>query len=251
MSVPPATDTGTLACHWQDLARLGCHKQFSYVGRVYRLETGELPNTAGRSGHAVLGFERLTSAGRNVGWSMRLSDVNQGLFPGIVGLPRQGDLAPNDRPFASRLPHQRASRVQSLLHWTSPGTRGTWTCKASGSWNRREEMAPPHAHGWGPLPDSELSLSLEEWTAFGEARKTGAHGSWGVQGEAQWVTTSGWEFLLPSHERMRVSVVGESTLAQSTVSEAGPGSCDANGARGSALQRHGRSRWHGRACHAI
>ena len=211
--------------HWHaglSLAGFGSsrvpQRQFSYVGRVYRLETGELPNTAGRSGHAVLGFERLTSAGRNVGWSMRLSDVNQGLFPGIIGLPRQGDLAPNDRPFAIRLPRQRASRVQSLLHWTSPGPGGTWACKASGSWNRREEMAPPHAHGWGPLPDSELSLSLEEWTAFGEARKTGAHGSWGVQGEGQWVTTSGWEFLLPSHERMRVSVVGESTLAQSTVS---------------------------------
>ena len=39
-------------------------RRFAYLGRVYQLETGELTNTAGRAGHAVLGLERETHAGR-------------------------------------------------------------------------------------------------------------------------------------------------------------------------------------------
>ena len=192
-------------------------RRFAYLGRVYQLETGELTNTAGRAGHAVLGLERETPAGRSVAWSMRLSDVNQGLFPGIVGLPRQGDLSPNDGLLEIRLPSQHASRVQTLVKWSGAesGVNAVWGYTVSGSWNQRREYAPPHAHGWGPLPDSDLSLSLEEWTAFGEARRNSAHGSIGMQFEGQHVTTTGWEFLLPSHQRMRLSTMGEFNVAHS------------------------------------
>ena len=151
-------------------------RRFAYLGRVYQLETGALTNTAGRAGHAVLGLERETRSGRSVAWSMRLSDVHQGLFPGIVGLPRQGDLSPNDGLLEIRLPNQHASRIQSVLKWSGSetGVDAGWGYILSGSWNQRREFAPPHAHGWGPLPDSDLSLALEEWTAFGEARRKSA-----------------------------------------------------------------------------
>ena len=195
-------------------------RRFAYLGRVYQLETGALTNTAGRAGHAVLGLERETRAGRTVAWSMRLSDVHQGLFPGIVGLPRQGDLSPNDGLLEIRLPSQHASRIQSLLKWSGAetGADAGWGYTLSGSWNQRREYAPPHAHGWGPLPDSDLSLALEEWTIFGEARRNSAHGSYGMQVEGQHVTTTGWEFLLPSHQRMRLSTMGELNVARSTFS---------------------------------
>ena len=195
-------------------------REFSYLDRTYTLETGELPNTAGRAGHAVLGLGRWTEAGRHVSWSMRVSDVRQGMFPGIVGLPMQGDLAPNDRTFEVRLPSQHASRLQSLVQWSAPQAIASegWVYKVSTSWNRRQEFAPPHAHGWGPLPSSDLSLSLEELAGFAEARHTGAHGSYGAQAEVQHVTTTGWEFLLPSHRRARASFIGEARLAGSTLS---------------------------------
>lgn len=193
-------------------------RTFSYLGRVYQLETGELTNTAGRSGHAVLGMERTTKSGRDVALTARFSDVHQGLFPGIVGLPRQGDLAPNDGRFDIRLPSQHASRVQTMARWSGDGSAAIgWDYKLSGSWNQRREFAPPHAHGWGPLPDSDLSLSLEEWTTFGEARHRGPHGAFGMQIEGQVVTTSGWEFLLPSHRRVRLSSMVESTLSKGTL----------------------------------
>ena len=195
-------------------------REFSYLDRTYTLETGELPNTAGRACHAVLGLGRWTEAGRHVSWSMRVSDVRQGMFPGIVGLPMQGDLAPNDRTFEVRLPSQHASRLQSLVQWSAPQATASegWVYKVSASWNRRQEFAPPHAHGWGPLPSSDLSLSLEELAGFAEARHTGAHGSYGAQAEVQQVTTTGWEFLLPSHRRARASFIGEARLAGSTLS---------------------------------
>ena len=193
-------------------------RTFSYLGRVYQLETGELTNTAGRSGHAVLGMERTTKSGRDVALTARFSDVHQGLFPGIVGLPRQGDLAPNDGRFDIRLPSQHASRAQTTLRWSEAGDASVgWEYKLSGSWNQRREFAPPHAHGWGPLPESDLSLALEEWTTFGEARHRGPHGTYGMQIEGQHVTTSGWEFLLPSHRRVRLSSMVESTLSKGTL----------------------------------
>ena len=192
-------------------------RTFSYLGRTYQLETGELTNTAGRSGHAVLGFERTTNSGCDVTWTARLSDVHQGLFPGIVGLPRQGDLAPNDGRFNIRLPSQRASRAQTTFRWAEAGDAfAGWECKVSGSWNQRQEFAPPHAHGWGPLPESDLSLAIKEWATFGEARHRGPHGTFGMQLEGQHVTTSGWEFLLPTHRRLRISSMAESTLSNGT-----------------------------------
>ena len=118
-------------------------RTFSYLGRTYQLETGELTNTSGRSGHAVLGFERTTNSGRDVSWTLRLSDVHQGLFPGIVGLPRQGDLAPNDGRFDIRLPSQHASRAQTTLRWSEAGDASAgWEYKVSGFLEPKAGICP-------------------------------------------------------------------------------------------------------------
>jgi iron complex outermembrane receptor protein len=59
------------------------------------------------------------------------------------------------------------------------------------------------------LPDSDVSLSLEERTGFVEFKRTGPHGAVGLQGESQATTTDGWEFLVPTHRRLRGSLAGE------------------------------------------
>jgi len=145
---------------------------------------------------------------------MRFSDVIQGLFPGIVGVPRQGDLEAYSPLFLVEIPQQHATRLQTTGIWKTPaGQNGaSRSVKASVSWNRRLELAPPHAHGWGPEPSSNLSLSLEEWTGYLESAWRGAHGTFGVQFEGLTVATSGWEFLLPSHHRLRCSVLGEKRI---------------------------------------
>ncbi|MDE0979716.1 MAG: hypothetical protein OSA78_06965 [Flavobacteriales bacterium] len=187
---------------------------FTYLGRSYALGDNVLPNTAGRSIHATAGMEGPTHRGGRVEGSIRFSDVIQGLFPGIVGVPRQGDLEANSRLFLVEIPQQHATRLQTTGIWkTSAGQNGaSRSVKASVSWNRRLELAPPHAHGWGPEPSSNLSLSLEEWTGYLESAWRGAHGTFGVQFEGLTVATSGWEFLLPSHHRLRCSVLGEKRI---------------------------------------
>jgi iron complex outermembrane receptor protein len=195
-------------------------RSFSYIGRTYTLETGELPNTGGRALHAVTGVGRRFQNQWVGGLAMRLSDVRQGLFPGIIGVPMQGDLAPGDATFAIDIPQQHASRVQAVFTLQGPSTvtGQQWIAKAASSWNQRQEFAPPHAHGWGPLPDSDLSLSLKEWNGFVEVKRSGPHATFGFQAEAQEVQTAGWEFLLPSHRRVRLSAIGETVLTRSTLS---------------------------------
>ena len=187
---------------------------FSYLGRSYALTNRMLPNTSGRSVHGTAGLEKLGPKGRRVEGSIRASDVVQGLFPGIVGVPRQGDLDAQAQTYRSDIPQQHASRVQATANWKSAANAiGTSrSLKASMAWNRRLELAPPHAHGWGPEPDSDLSLSLEEWTGFLETATRGPHGTWGMQMEGLVVATSGWEFLVPSHRRLRWSILGEKSI---------------------------------------
>lgn len=192
---------------------------FSYLGRTYALDEKKLPNTAGRATHAVLGYDRLSSTDRKITGTLRASEVVQGLFPGIVGVPRQGDLAVNPSPFAVALPAQKARRLQATGKWETgvDHTRHQHHLKGSISWFQREELAPPHAHGWGPEPDSNLSLHLEEWTGFIESVWKGAHGSIGLQAEGLNAKASGWEFLVPDHTRLRTSAIGEGAIGKHTL----------------------------------
>lgn len=195
-------------------------RTFTYIGRTYALESASLPNTGGRSIHGAAGWGRRLANGAQFSWNARVSDVHQGLFPGIVGVPEQGDLESTGFAFAFDVPVQRASRISSVLRWNGyTADNGVhWKSKWSAAWNRRLEQAPPHAHGWGPEPTTSLSLSLEEQAYFGEVRRSGAHGTLGWQAEFQQVETGGWEFLVPSHRRLRNSVAWQSNTTGNELS---------------------------------
>lgn len=181
--------------------------QFSYLGRTYALPEGRLVNTAGRAGHAVVQSEQPRTGSGTFKWVVRAGDVRQGLFPGIVGIPREGDLAPDGERHDVALPMQHASRLLATFKWTRlpDGQPEFRAHTASFAWHRRLELAPPHAHGWGPEPTSPISLELQEWTAFAEGLKKDAHGQVGWQVEALALQATGWEFLVPDHRRLRVS----------------------------------------------
>ncbi len=181
---------------------------FRYLGRTLALEDGRLPNTGGRGGHAVLGLRLNDPERGQCSLDLRFSDVLQGLFPGIVGVPTQGDLRGDGDRFSVALPNQHAQRVQLAGKWIRPGLLDR-TLRWSISRNLRLESAPAHAHGYGPEPESDLSLKLDEWQAFGEGRWEGIHGAFGVQLEHLEGRTSGWEFLLPDHRRTRISAISD------------------------------------------
>lgn len=181
---------------------------FRYLGRLLDIEDGRLPNTGGRGGHGVMGIRWNDGEQSQFSLDIRASDVLQGLFPGIIGVPTQSDLEGDGERFSVALPNQHAQRLQMAGKWIRPG-RMDRTVRWSLSRNLRTESAPAHAHGFGPEPDSDLSLRLEELHGFVEGRWEGVHGAFGLQAEHLAGSTSGWEFLLPDHERTRVSAIAD------------------------------------------
>ena len=179
---------------------------FEYIGRQLELATSRLPNTSGRGMHGVVG---LCVAGDNGDLSTiecRWGSVSQGLFPGIIGVPDQSDLERDDQVYQWELPLQNAMRMQLQGKWRHQG-RMQRTVRWSLSQNNRNEFAPPHAHGFGPEPEGDLSLSLAEFHVFGEGKWESQRGGFGIQFEGLKGRTSGWEFLLPNHIRQRGSLI--------------------------------------------
>jgi iron complex outermembrane recepter protein len=189
---------------------------FEYLGRTYEIQEGRLPNTSGTAYHGVAGLIYTASDLGRISIDFRWSDIKQGLFPGIVGIPTQSELMGDGNIYSVDLPHQDASRWLVSSKWMKPGHLGR-TIRLALSGNERIENAPPHAHGYGPEPETDLSLYLHETHLFAESRWEGYHGAFGVQAELLRGTTDGWEFLIPNHYRDRVSAIADFKFKSSTL----------------------------------
>lgn len=174
---------------------------FTYLDRTLPIDGGRLVNTSGRSVNFAASWRRDSEHQWEVGASG--GRLEQGLFPGFIGFPLEADLVGDAAPRTTERPRQIADRLAlNVRSWRADGTR----LNAGLQWNERSELAPPHAHGWGPLPGDDLSFRLRELGAFAAfERGVGDGVTWGVQAEGLLGATAGWEFLLPSHRRGRVS----------------------------------------------
>ena len=181
-------------------------KTFEYISRTYEIAEGRLPNTGGTAYHGLAGLIYTTDELGQISLDIRWSNIQQGLFPGIVGIPSQRDLMGDGNIYSVELPNQNASRWLLSSKWVKRGDfKRTFLFSLSG--NERIENAPPHAHGYGPKPMTDLSLSLHEYHLFAESKWEGDRGAFGFQAELLRGTTDGWEFLLPNHYRDRVSAI--------------------------------------------
>lgn len=189
---------------------------FQYIGRQFVLSAPRLPNTSGQGVHGVAGMQWVGEEGHSGSIELRLARVRQGLFPGIIGVPDQSDLELDDNTRAWELPLQDAQRMQLHGKWCHEG-RHLRTVRLSLSRHTRSEYAPPHAHGFGPEPDNDLSLSLGENHLFAESKWERQKSAFGIQVEALDGQTLGWEFLLPNHSRHRVSWIGERQQGQGRI----------------------------------
>ena len=188
---------------------------FEYISRTYEIAEGRLPNTGGTAYHGLAGFIYSTDGLGQISLDIRWSNIQQGLFPGIVGIPSQRDLMGDGNIYSVDLPNQHASRWLVSSKWMKQGDfKRTFLFSLSG--NERIENAPPHAHGYGPKPKTDLSLSLHEYHLFAESKWEGDRGAFGFQAELLRGKTDGWEFLLPNHYRDRVSAVADYTFNSGT-----------------------------------
>ena len=176
---------------------------FTYLTRTLPIPSGRLTNTSGTS---MTGSAALRWRGRH-DWEAAVSGgaIDQGLFPGFIGFPLAANVLGDGEVMRTEaLPSTQAHRLAATLRsWRADG--GTWLWGAQ--WNDRMELAPPHAHGWGPLPDDPLSFRLTEWGAFARWTRPFEDQTWrlGLETELLHATTAGWEFLLPDHRRLRIA----------------------------------------------
>lgn len=189
---------------------------FEYIGRLYQIEDGRLTNTSGTSSHFIAGFIDEKEDGSQLSIDFRYSEIHQGLFPGIIGIPTQNQLQGDEDIYSTDIPNQSAKRTQLSGKWLIE-KKLKRTIKFAISNNIRIESAPPHAHGYGPEPVNDLSLSLSENLLFSEFKWDGYHGSFGIQYEHLQGSTDGWEFLLPNHYRTRLSTIVEYKFLKSTL----------------------------------
>ena len=190
---------------------------FEYIGRLYQIEDGRLPNTSGNSNHFVAGFIDDKEDGSQLSVDFKYSELHQGLFPGIIGIPTQNQLQGDGDIYSTDIPNQSAKRTQ-LSGKLLTEKNLTRTIKFAISNNIRIESAPPHAHGYGPEPENDLSLSLSEHYLFSEFKWGGYHGAFGIQYEHLQGSTDGWEFLIPNHHRTRLATLVEYKLLKSSLS---------------------------------
>ena len=178
--------------------------RFTYNGRVLPLAGNRLVNTSGRTGAAKVGVDLWSQHGGRWRGTLDVFSVQQGIFPGIIGTPLESDLEGDGDPRATELPRSEGSRV--TIGAERDGADGS-LFRLSAAVLQRREWAPPHAHGWGPEPDTPLALHIEERTAFAEVRTPERRGvRLGAQVEGLLGATAGWEFLLADHRAGRASV---------------------------------------------
>lgn len=176
---------------------------FTYLTRTLPIPSGRLTNTSGTS---MTGSAALRWRGRH-DWEAAVSGgaIDQGLFPGFIGFPLAADVLGDGEVMRTEaLPSTQAHRLAATLRsWQADGQTWLWGVQ----WNDRMELAPPHAHGWGPLPEDPLSFRLSEMGAFARWTRPSLDQTWRLSLETELLraTTAGWEFLLPDHQRLRIA----------------------------------------------
>lgn len=179
--------------------------QFLYLGRWLPVAGGRLVNTSGHSGQLQASLHRDGARGGTQFYRLEAGGGRQGLFPGVVGVPTVGDLAGDDDSRRLEWPQATTLRWQASARFRTAEHRREWLLGVQRQ--QRREWAPPHAHGFGPLPDSGLALGLLETVAMAAVQWNQPHSRWGVQLHALNGDSEGWEFLMPDHRMLRLAAI--------------------------------------------
>ncbi len=175
---------------------------FTYNNWVMPIENKHLVNTGGRdrSGSVAAGVRKEWGVS-----TLSLSSYNQliGFFPGAHGIPDPSTLTGVEGRRRPGYPRQKINHFKAMSN-TMLLLGGPWLEIDLGyQQNHRREFNPPHVHGAGPLPESDLELELRLHTLSANLKMhhdTGPGNSWllGLAGNYQRNTHGGYAFLLPA-----------------------------------------------------
>jgi iron complex outermembrane receptor protein len=193
-------------------------ESFNYNRYVLPIVQNELKNTAGNELHygGEIGLQRDWGTTR-----INVSSYNMeiGMFPGAIGIPRAYDLQSDDDSRDIDLPRQEIQHDMATLQGNYYLGESTLSIKAGLQQNLRSEFSEPHSHGATRITDS-TALNLDLVTLTSRVELESSFGEWtsitGLSGEWQENKIDGFEFLIPEHRTQRYGLF---SLAKRKVSE--------------------------------
>ena len=177
---------------------------FTYNGFVLPIRDNRLLNTGGQGHnlHALIGKRWLRG---NTYVSFTHFNQLAGLFPGAIGIPRYNDL---NRPWPDgtlRLPMQYVRHTRFIGHTNLQFKRGWLELDIGHQRNHRQELSPPHSHGYELLAPGD-SLALQMILQTNTLRATyhthlakRVELNAGINAQTQKNAISGFEYLVPNY----------------------------------------------------
>ena len=187
-----------------------------YNTEVIPIADGKLKNTAGQERN----FTLMGGVTRDWGYStLTLSSFNQkvGIFPGAIAIPGEYSVSPDGDSRNIDLPRQLIHHLKVISN-TNVQLGNDWLEADLGyQFNNRKEESIPHAHGQ-QLTTSTMAMQLLLHTLSANVRyhknwEGGISSIWGLQGQYQKNTRSGFEYLIPDLTNGIVGVYNYTEMA--------------------------------------
>lgn len=167
--------------------------EFVYNGYTLPIYNNRLKNTGGQE----LNFSLLTGIKRKWGnSSIYFSNFHQkaGFFVGAFGIPRAYQLNDDGQYRQVGLPYQNINHTKVISNTNLYFNQGKVEADIGWQRNTRQELSPPHAHGYGPAPQGNEALLLYLNTISANIRYL-------FLGNEKWSSTTGWAFQYQQNER--------------------------------------------------
>lgn len=185
-------------------------ESFIYNGYTLPIYNKRLKNTGGKE----LNFS--LRAGLRKKWgstNLYLSHYRQkaGFFVGAFGVPRAYQLNDNGDYRHIGLPYQQINHTKLINNTVIYLDKGRIETDLGVQLNTRQELSPPHAHGYGPAPQGNEALALTLYTFSGNIRYVYQNSErWnsttGVSLQYQENKRDGYEFLIPSYTSLQAGL---------------------------------------------
>ncbi len=194
-------------------------ESFYYNSYILPIHNKRLKNTAGNE----LNLSGLIGVKKDWGrTSLYVSNVHQnaGFFIGAFGAPKAYQLDDDGDYRSIELPKQVINHFKLISNTQILTKNGFVEMDLGYQNNHRQELSLPHAHGFGPTPEGNLSLGLTLQTLTANIRTPlYSTNNWkvlsGVNLQYQTNQRNGYEFLIPS---FKTFLGGINTYAEYTPS---------------------------------
>ena len=182
--------------------------EFTYNGFVLPISDNRLLNTGGKDWNLQALIGKRGAFGNTY---FQVTHFNQlaGIFPGAIGIPRYNDLNYPEPDGELNLPMQSVQHTRLVGHVNRQLKNGWLEVDAGWQYNKRQELSPPHSHGYETLDPGD-SLALQMLLQTYSLRATyhthlanEIELTTGLNTQYQNNVVSGFEYLIPNYTALQ------------------------------------------------